>query len=64
MVVDTCVMQSPIATSGETASSSQVFPKRPIVRACWCIVRDEPWVFPCANIDVSSLSDNPSLDMT
>jgi hypothetical protein len=26
-----------------------VLPKGPIVRACWCIVRVEPWVYPCAN---------------
>jgi hypothetical protein len=26
-----------------------VLPKGPIVKACWCAVRDEPWVFPCAN---------------
>ena len=49
LVVDTCVLQPPIATSGETASASQVLPKGPVVRACWCTIRDEPWVFPCAN---------------
>jgi hypothetical protein len=49
LVVDTCVLQPPIATLGETASASQVLLKGPVVRACWCIVRDEPWVFPCAN---------------
>jgi hypothetical protein len=48
LVVDTCVLQPPIATSGETASASQVLPKGPVVRACWCIVRVEPWVCPCA----------------
>jgi hypothetical protein len=32
----------PIATSGETSSSPQVFPKGPIVRVCWCIVRVNP----------------------
>jgi hypothetical protein len=26
-----------------------VFPKGPVGRACWCVVRAEPWVFPCAN---------------
>jgi hypothetical protein len=49
LVVDTCVLQPPIATSGETASAPQVLPKGPVVRACWCIVRVEPWVCPCAN---------------
>jgi hypothetical protein len=39
----------PIATSGETASASQVLLKGPVVRVCWCIVRVEPWVCPCAN---------------
>jgi hypothetical protein len=47
--LDTCVLQPPIATSGEIASASQVFPKGPVVRACWCAVRVEPWVCPCAN---------------
>jgi hypothetical protein len=42
LVVYTCVLQPPIATSGETASTPQVFPKGPVVRACWCIVRVEP----------------------
>jgi hypothetical protein len=37
LVVDTSVLQPPMATSGE-----------PIIRACWCVVRIEPWVFPCA----------------
>jgi hypothetical protein len=23
--------------------------KGPIVRACWCAIRDEPWVCPCSN---------------
>jgi hypothetical protein len=46
LVVDTCVLQPPIATSGETASASQVLPKGPVVRACWCTVRAEPRVFP------------------
>jgi hypothetical protein len=50
LVVDTCVLQPPIATLGETASASQVLLKGPVVRACWCIVRVEPWVYPCANI--------------
>jgi hypothetical protein len=49
LVVDTCVLQPPIVTSGETASASQVLPKGPVVRACWCVVRVEPWVYPCAN---------------
>jgi hypothetical protein len=49
LVVDTCVLQPPIATSGETTSASQVLPKGPVVRACWCIVRVEPWVLTCAN---------------
>jgi hypothetical protein len=26
-----------------------VFPKGPIVKACWCALRDEPWVCPYAN---------------
>jgi hypothetical protein len=26
-----------------------VLPKGPIVRACWCTIRVEPWVYPCAN---------------
>jgi hypothetical protein len=26
-----------------------VFPKGPVVRACWCAVRVEPWACPCAN---------------
>jgi hypothetical protein len=52
LVVDTCVLQPPIATSGETASASQVLPKGPVVRACWCTVRAEPWVCPCANISM------------
>jgi hypothetical protein len=49
LVVDTCVLQPPIATSSETASASQVLLKGPVVRVCWCTVRVEPWVFPCAN---------------
>jgi hypothetical protein len=40
LVVDTCVLQPPIATSGETASASQVFPKGPVVRDCWCTIRE------------------------
>jgi hypothetical protein len=41
---------NPLITSlGETASASQVFPKGPVVRACWCTLGAEPWVFPCAN---------------
>jgi len=42
LVVDTCVLQPTIATSGETSSSSQVFPKGPVVRVCWCAIRVEP----------------------
>ena len=34
LVVDTCVLQPPIDTLGETASTSQVLPKGPVVRAC------------------------------
>jgi hypothetical protein len=49
LVAETCVLQPPIATSGETTSASQVLPKWPIVRACWCTVRVETWVCPCAN---------------
>jgi hypothetical protein len=49
LVVDTCVLQPPIVTSGETAYALQVFPKGPIVRYCWCAIRSEPWVFSCAN---------------
>jgi hypothetical protein len=49
LVVDTCVLQPPIATSGETASASQVLSKGPVVRDCWCAIRTEPWVCPCAN---------------
>jgi hypothetical protein len=44
-----CVLQPPIATLSETASASQVLPKEPIVRACWCVIRTEPWVCPCIN---------------
>ena len=47
--VDTCVLQPPIVTSGETASTPQVLPKGKVVRDFWCVVRVEPWVFPCAN---------------
>jgi hypothetical protein len=49
LVVDKCVLQPPIATSGETASTLKLLPKGPIVRACWCVVRAEPWVYPYAN---------------
>ena len=49
LVVDTCVLQPPIPTSGETAFSSQVLTKGPVVRDFWCTLGDEPWVFPCAN---------------
>jgi hypothetical protein len=50
LVVDTCVLQPPISTSGETSSASHVFLKGPVVRAYWCTVRVEPWVCPCPNI--------------
>jgi hypothetical protein len=46
MVVDTCVLQPSIATSGETASASQVLPKGPVVRAYWRVVRVEPLGLP------------------
>jgi len=49
LVVDTCVLQLPISTLGETASASQVLLKGPVVRACWCTIRIEPWVCPYAN---------------
>jgi hypothetical protein len=49
LVVDTCVLQPPIATLSETASSLQVFPKGLVVRACGCTVRVESWVCPYAN---------------
>jgi hypothetical protein len=49
LFVDTCVLQPPVSTSGETASTSQVLLKGPVVRVCWCIVRVEPWVYPYAN---------------
>jgi hypothetical protein len=49
LVVVTCVLQPPIATLGETASSLQVFPKGLVVRYFWCAIRAEPWVCPCAN---------------
>jgi hypothetical protein len=39
----------PIATSSETAPALQVFPKGPVVRDCWCIVRTIPRVCPCSN---------------
>jgi hypothetical protein len=51
VVVDTCVLQPPITTSGEIASAPQVLPKGPVVRALWCVVRVEPWVFPYAKFD-------------
>ena len=38
-----------IAASGETASASQVLPKGPVVRACWCALGAKPWVCPRAN---------------
>jgi hypothetical protein len=49
LVVDSCVLQPPISTLGETASTLQVFLKGLVVRACWCAIRYEPWVCPCAN---------------
>jgi hypothetical protein len=49
LVVDACVLQPPITTSGETTSALQVFSKGPIVRACWRAIRAEPWVCPYAN---------------
>jgi hypothetical protein len=49
LVVDICVLQPPITTSGETASASQVLLEGPVVRACWCALGAEPCVFPCAN---------------
>jgi hypothetical protein len=49
LVVDTFVLQPPIATSSETASTSQVLSKGLVVRACWCIVRVEPRVYTCTN---------------
>jgi hypothetical protein len=49
LVVDTCVLQPPITTSCETASTSQVLSKEPVVRAYWCAIRTEPWVCPCSN---------------
>ena len=42
LVVDTYFLQPPISTSGETASTLQVFPKGPVVSV-------EPSVCPCAN---------------
>jgi hypothetical protein len=49
LVVDTCVLQPAIVTSGETASTSQVFLKGPVVRACCCIVIYEPRFYPYSN---------------
>ena len=49
LVVDTCVLQPPISTSGETTSALRVLTKGSVVRVCWCIVRFEPWVWPYAN---------------
>jgi hypothetical protein len=60
LVVDNCVLQPPIATSGETTYSLQVFPKRPVASACWCAVRTEPWVYPFSN---NSISHNDSVTM-
>jgi hypothetical protein len=49
LVVDICVLQPLIDTLGETASALQVLLKGLVVRACWCALGAEPWVFPCAN---------------
>jgi hypothetical protein len=49
LVVDTCVLQPPIATSVETISASQVLLKGTVVRDCWYALRAGPWVCPCAN---------------
>ena len=49
LVVDISILKPPIATSGETAYTSQVLPKGPVVRACGCALGVEPWVYPCAN---------------
>jgi hypothetical protein len=49
LVIDICVLQPPIDTLGEDASTSQVLPKGPVVRACWCTFGAEPWVCPYAN---------------
>ena len=49
LVVDTCVLQPLIASSGEIASASQVLPKGPVVRACWSTVRTKPRVSTCSN---------------
>jgi hypothetical protein len=57
LVVDICVLQPPIDTLGETASASQVFLKGPIVRACWCALGYEPWVYLCANRDPPRILD-------
>jgi hypothetical protein len=40
LVVDTCVLQPPIATLGETASAPRVLPIGLVVRACWCVVEE------------------------
>jgi hypothetical protein len=43
LVVDISFLQPPLlATSGETASASQVLPKGPVVRACWCALGVNP----------------------
>jgi hypothetical protein len=42
LVVDTCVLQPPIATLGETSSSLQVLLKGPVVRVCWCMLELNP----------------------
>jgi hypothetical protein len=49
MVVDTYVLQPPIVTSCETASTLLVLLKGTIIRVCWWVVRFELWVCPCAN---------------
>jgi hypothetical protein len=42
LVVDICVLQPPIATSGETTSASQVFPKGPVVRFVGALLELNP----------------------
>jgi hypothetical protein len=49
LVIDTNVLQNPIATLVETSSASQLLSKGPIVRACWCVVRAKPWLWTYAN---------------
>jgi hypothetical protein len=56
LVVDTYVLQPPIATSGETASASQVLPKGPVVGVCWCTIRSSDYSF------ILSFQDESLLD--